>query len=256
MAVKTLVTTKERLSSDALVVNVMSVGDNDKLLTLLTRKFGIIRAFSSGSKKITNKKFSASSLLSYADFSLVKTGDTYKIYDAQTISSFFDVGSDIKLLSIAQYFCELAINNVPTEAPTEEYLRLFLNSLHYLVKEKQSPELIKAITELRLASISGYMPFLVACDICGLYEDDLMYFDLRSGKVLCHKCSKADSGAIAIDKTILSAMRHIIFSNFENIYKFSIPDNHIIKLSDITEKYIETQTERKYKTLEFYKHIK
>ena len=179
---------KEKLSSDGLVVKEMSVGENDKLLTLLTREHGIIRAFSSGSKKISSKKFSASSLLSYANFSFVKTGDTYKIFEASPIDSFFDVGSDITLLSIAQYFCELAFTISPIESYAEDYLRLFLNSLHYLTRTNKNPLLVKAVTELRLAALSGYMPSLVACDSCAVYEDDIMYFDVRSGKLYCCEC--------------------------------------------------------------------
>ncbi len=253
---KILVVNKERLESDALVIKEMSVGENDKVLTLLTRKYGVIRAFSSGSKKITSKKFSASSLLSYADFSLIKTGDTYKIYDTQIINSFFDVGSDITLLSIAQYFCELAAETVPVETSAEDYLRLFLNSLHFLVKEKQNPELIKAITELRLAVISGYMPILLTCDNCAVFEDDIMYFNYHSGKLYCKNCVDSEVNCVRIDRTLLSAMRHIVFSKFENIYKFTLPDNKIRELSYITEKFIETQTEHTYKTLAFYNQIK
>lgn len=254
--VKKLVISKERLETDALVVNEMNVGESDKLLTLLSRKYGIIRAFSSGSKKINSKKFSASSLLSYANFSLVKTGDTYKIYEAEIINSFFDVGSDITLLSIAQYFCELASKTVPTETYAEDYLRLFLNSLYFLIKEKLNPELIKAITELRLSTVMGYMPMLVACDNCAKYEDDVMYFNLNSGKIFCNNCIENKNECVAVDRTILSAMRHIVFSPFQNIYKFSIPDEKISILSNITEKYIELQTEHSFKTLDFYKQIK
>lgn len=246
---------KEKLSSDGLVVKEMSVGENDKILTLLTRDFGIIRAFSSGSKKIGNKKFSASSLLSYGNFSFVKVGDTYKIYEASSIDSFFDVGSDIILLSIAQYFCELAFIISPIESYAEEYLRLFLNSLHYLTRTNKEPLLIKAITELRAAVLSGYMPSLVACDECAVYEDDIMYFDIRSGKLYCDKCKNNNSNVIPIDRTVLSSMRHIVFSKFEKIYSFDIPKEKIDNLSLLTEKYISVQTEHDYKTLKFLKQI-
>jgi len=238
------------------VIKESSVGESDKVLTLLSRNLGLIRAFSSGSKNITNKKFSASSLLTYADFSFVKTGDTYKIYEAEQKESFFDVGNDIVTLTIAQYFCELATTVSPVETPAEDYLRLFLNSLHFLIKEKKNPELIKAITELRLAVIAGYMPSLIACDGCAVYEDDIMYFNLQNGKLYCRKCLPSDNFTVSLDSTILSSMRHIVFSKFENVYKFSIPDKKINTLSQITEKFIELQTEHRYKTLDFYRQIK
>lgn len=234
----------------------MNVGENDKLLTILTRDFGIIKAFSSGSKKITNKKFSASGLLCYANYSFVKVGDTYKIYEAQPIKSFFDVGSDVYLLAIAQYFCELACFIVPVETNGDEYLRLFLNSLHFLVNEKRDAELIKAITELRLMAISGYMPDLVACSCCSLYESDIMYFDAFDGKLYCEDCKGSMPSLLPIDRTVLSAMRHIVFSQFKNIYNFEIPVEKSSYLSKITEEYICTQTEHKYKTLEFLSQIR
>lgn len=234
----------------------MNVGENDKLLTLLSRDFGIIKAFSSGSKKISNKKFSASSLLSYANYSLVKVGDTYKIYEAQPIKSFFDVGSDIYILSLAQYFCELAQVVSPIESPANDYLRLFLNSLNYLVNGKINPELIKAITELRVACICGYMPAVVACNNCAVYEDDIMYFNVRNGKLFCNKCKNSDMDLLVIDRTVLSAMRHIVFSEFNNVYRFEIPDKSAQYLSELTGKYISIQTEHHYKTLEFLKQIR
>lgn len=234
----------------------MNVGENDKLLTILTRDFGIIKAFSSGSKKITNKKFSASGLLCYANYSFVKVGDTYKIYEAQPITSFFDVGSDVYLLGIAQYFCELACYTVPTETDSDEYLRLFLNSLHFLVNEKRDPEMIKAITELRLTVILGYMPDLVACSGCSLFEADLMYFDTLDGKIYCDNCKSASRSLLPIDRTVLSTMRHIVYSQFKNIYNFDIPKEKSDYLSKITEKYICAQTERNYKTLDFLSQIR
>lgn len=246
---------KEKLSSDGLVVKEMSVGENDKLLTLLTRDFGVIRAFSSGSKKIGNKKFSASSLLSYANFSFVKVGDTYKIFEASPIDSFFDVGSDIVLLSIAQYFCELAFIVSPIESYAEDYLRLFLNSLHYLTRTDKNPMLIKAVTELRVAVLSGYMPSLVACDNCAVYEEDIIYFDIQSGKLYCCECKPSGVNCIPIDRTVLSAMRHIVFSKFEKIYSFDMPTDKIDYLTKLTENYITVQTEHTFKTLNFLKQI-
>ena len=251
-----MVTKKERMTTDALVVREMNVGENDKLLTLLTRNFGIIKAFSSGAKKISNKKFSASSLLSYASFTFVKVGDTYKIYEAQPIKSFFDVGSDIYLLSIAQYFCELAQVVSPVEAPAHDYLRLFLNSLHYLVNVKKNPALVKAITELRAAAVSGYMPVLVACDGCAVFEEDVMYFNLNNGKLFCEKCKGDAPNLIPINRTVLSAMRHIVYSEFNNIYRFEIPDESARYLSELTGKYISFQTEHRFKTLEFLEQIR
>ena len=162
----------------------MSVGENDRLVTLFTRDYGRIRAFAAGAQSINSKKGTATSLLTYSSFTILKKKDTYKIYEATPIRLFFGAGSEIDVLALAQYFCELCDVIATSGTPDGEFLRLILNSLHFLTKEKRYPPLIKAITDFRAAALAGFMPNLVACDGCGKFEDDIMYFDVRDGKLL------------------------------------------------------------------------
>mgnify|MGYP002559766223 CR=1 FL=1 len=48
-----------QVSSDGLIIMEKAISENDKLVTILTRKFGIIRAFAKGVKSIKNKNFSS-----------------------------------------------------------------------------------------------------------------------------------------------------------------------------------------------------
>ena len=139
--------------------------------------------------------------------------------------------------------------------PNTELLRLILNSLHFLTKEKRFPPLIKAITELRVAVISGYSPNLIACDGCGKFEDDVMYFEIDGGELKCKDCDKQGQYA-TIDRTILSAMRHIAYCEFSKLYSFEIPCDKAKILADITGKYITVQTDHRFSTLDFYESIK
>ena len=238
------------------MIKEMSVGENDRLVTLFTRDYGIIRAFSAGAKSIKSKKGTATSLLTYGSFTILKKKETYKIYEATPVRLFFGVGSEIDVLSLAQYFCELCGVLVASGIPDGEFLRLILNSLHFLTKEKRYPPLIKAITELRAAALAGYMPNLVACGGCGKFEDDIMYFDVRDGKLLCAECKSQTGGLIPLDRTILSAMRHIVYSEFSRLYSFTVPEESADKLSEITGKYITVQTDHRFAALDFYNTVK
>lgn len=238
------------------MIKEMSVGENDRLVTLFTRDYGIIRAFAAGAKSIKSKKGTATSLLTYGSFTILKKKETYKIYEATPVRLFFGVGSEIDVLSLAQYFCELCGVLVASGIPDGEFLRLILNSLHFLTKEKRYTPLIKAITELRAAALAGYMPNLVACDGCGKFEDDIMYFDVRDGKLLCAECKSQTGGLIPLDRTILSAMRHIVYSEFSRLYSFTVPEESADKLSEITGKYITVQTDHRFAALDFYNTVK
>ena len=223
------------------------------MITVITRDYGVITAFVRGVKSFKSKRGAATSLLSFSNFNLEHKGDTYTVTEASVIKMFFGAGSDIVTLTIAQYFCELCNIMRPSEDESEEFLRLILNSLHFLTESKRSPELIKAITELRIAVLSGYAPNLVACDGCGMFEDNVMYFNLQDGTLYCNKCYKEN--CISITLTVLQAMRHIVYSKFESLYSFNIPETSIKELSLLTEKYVTYQTEHKFTTLEFLRGI-
>ena len=154
---------------------------------------------------------------------------------------------------MAQYFCELCNILRPVESESEEFLRLILNSLHFLTENKRPPELIKAITELRVAVIAGYAPNLVACDGCGCFENPIMYFKLDDGTLYCDNCRKEN--CVSITLTVLQAMRHIVYSKFESLYSFEIPEMAAKELSKLCENYITYQTEHKFTTLEFLRGI-
>ena len=223
------------------------------MITIITRDLGVITAFVRGVKSIKSKRGAATSLLSFSNFSLEQKGDTYTITEASINKVFFGAGSDIVTLTVAQYFCELCNIFRPYENESEEFLRLILNSLHFLTENKRSPELIKAITELRVAVIAGYAPNIVACNGCGKFEDTVMNFKLDDGTLYCNDC-KSDN-CISLSLTVLQAMRHIVYSKFEQLYSFEIPEDAAKQLSLLTERYVTYQTEHKFTTLEFLRGI-
>lgn len=244
-----------KTATDALVIKEMRMGEADRLITLLTKDSGIIKAYASGAKNIKSKRGSATGLLSYSNFSLSKKGDTYRVTEATPIKLFFGTNSDIETLAISQYFCELCLVFEPNDENAEEFLRLILNSLYFLTEKKKNAFLIKAITELRIAAISGYCPSLVACGGCGTFEDDIMYFNIVDGALFCSKCNE-DTSNIPLNKTLMNAMRHIVYSQFKDLYSFLVPDEDAKILSDITEKYIVFQTDHKFTTLKFLNDVR
>ena len=241
------------ITTDGLVIKETNIKDNDRLITIITRDVGVINAYVRGVKSFKSKRGAATSLLSFSNFNLEHKGDTYTVVEASVNKMFFGAGSDIVTLTIAQYFCELCNILRPHENEYEEYLRLILNSLHFLTENKRSPELIKAITELRIAVIAGYAPNVVACDGCGEFEDAVMYFKLDDGTLYCDNCRKEN--CISITLTVLQAIRHIVYSKFEQLYSFEIPEISAKELSNLTERYVTFQTEHKFTTLEFLRGI-
>ena len=62
-----------------LILKEQNIGEKDKLVTVLTRQNGIVRAFVRGAKSLNNRKNSATGMFCYSKLSLYKTKDSYII---------------------------------------------------------------------------------------------------------------------------------------------------------------------------------
>ena len=101
--------------------------------------------------------------------------------------------------------------------------------------------------------VPGYAPNLVACDGCGQFENAVMDFKLDDGTIYCEDCRKEN--CVSVTLTVLQAMRHIVYSKFDQLYSFEIPETAAKELSKLTERYVTYQTEHKFTTLEFLRGI-
>lgn len=244
------------IKTDGIVIKEQTIGESDRLITILTRNEGVIKAFARKAKNLKDSKNSATGLLCYSDFSIFKGKDKYIVDSAKSKNVFFGLRRDIVSLSLAQYFCELSAFLVPEETDSEDYLRLVLNSLHFLSKEGKYPNTIKAITELRMMAISGYMPDLVVCKECGAYESASMHFFPSGPFLLCNNCfEKSDTPSVEVPMSVLTAMRHICYSDFSKLYSFNLSEEGGDLLAYTVENYTVYTLGKVLNTLDFYKSI-
>ncbi len=243
-----------RLNTDGLVIREQNIGEADRRVTLLTRDYGIVHAFARGARRIKSNALTATQLLSYSRFSIFQGRDSYIIDEAEPIEVFFSLRGNMENLSLALYFAQLMEELAPELDDAAPHLRLILNTLHLLAAGKRPPLQLKAIFELRLLSIAGYMPSLVACETCGAFESDPMYFDTVHGRLYCENCRpKTPHDTLPIG--VVTAMRHIVFSDFDKVFGFTLPDDSLGILSNISERYLLAQTQRGFQTLDFYHQI-
>ncbi|TQI68754.1 DNA repair protein RecO [Clostridium sp. KNHs216] len=246
-----------QIETKGLIIRENSVGESDRLVTVLTSGEGVVRAFAQQAKKLKNSKLSATQLFSYSRLTIFKGRDKYIIDDAQPIEVFFDLRRDIERLSLAQYFCELAGALAPQEAEAGDFLRLMLNSFHFLCRGLRPNAQIKAIVEMKMLSLAGYMPNLICCSGCSCYEAEEMFFLPRKGLIYCGDCF-VDSAepAVRLSRGALTGLRHIIYADFEKLFSFSLSQQGLKELSAASEQYVLSTLERSFNTLEFYRQMK
>lgn len=241
------------IKTDGIVIREQTTGERDRLVTLLTRSNGVVRAFVNGGRSPKSKNVASTGLLCYSDLVIEKRKNgVYIITEATPKEVFFALRDDLVSLSLAQYFAELAGELAPREEESDEYLRVLLNAVYFVAQKKREPELIKAATELRLLSIAGYMPSVVACCNCGKFESETMRFSPQSGRLYCDECLPGEK-TVELPLGVVMAMRHICFAETQKLFSFTLSRSSLELLCSVSERYLKNVTARSYKTLDFYK---
>lgn len=245
-----------QIYTDGLIIREQAIGESDRLVTVLTRDEGLLRAFVRRAKNLKNRGSSATQLLCYSRLTIYRGREKYIIGDARPIKVFFELRRDIERLSLAQYFCELAGKFAPEGTPSEEFLRLLLNALHFLCEGERPPLLLKAAVEMRLLALAGYMPDLVACAGCACYEADPMYFLPQKGILVCGDCMDSkEEHAVALKRGVLQALRHTIYAEFDKLFSFTLSAEGTAALANASEAYLLSCLGHTLPTLDFYKKI-
>lgn len=246
-----------RFKTKGLILRQQNIGERDKLVWVLTASHGIIRAFARGAKNIKSAKSAGTGLLVYSDLSVFEGRDSYNIDEAAALEQFIGLRSDVENLSLAQYFAELCLNLCPTGQEAKEHLRLMLNALYLLANHKRPPLQIKVCFEMRLIALTGYMPDLVMCADCGVYESDRMVFVPHTGRLYCADCAeKSGVQGVSLPRAAVTALRHTVYADFEKLFSFELREELLEPLSFASERYIAYMTQKDYPTLQFYKQLK
>lgn len=260
---------------DGLIVREAAVGDNDKMLTIITAQNGRIGVMAKGARSSKSKTLAATQLYTYGNYEIYEKGDYKWLRSASVEESFFEMRNTIEGLSLASYLADLACEFTGEGEDSSEILRLTLNSFYAISKKRAPLEIIKGVYELRSASREGFQPDLSGCRHFKDGEEQL-YLDVMNGCVICSRClqTKAEkqisfmaksvyadeneekSLLLPITRSVLAAMNYAIYAPLSRMFSFRLDGKDESGMfSRAAEEYLLNHLERGFTSLEFYKSM-
>ena len=255
---------------NGLVLFDREIGENDKLLTILTEKYGKLFVIAKGVKSLKNRNMCCSHIFSYASFDVRRKGNYYYLVDSDLIENFFSVRNDILKLSLASYFCDV-INHIAQESVCEdELLRLALNSIYAISTDKYDLEHVRCAFQIRVVSEIGMSPDIYGCSICGNNANLSGYLDLIDGVVVCDSCKNKNDCNVEdnpfserglakpialVNSNVIDAISFIVNADIKKFLSFCLNGSDVKLLYDLSEKFLFNQLERGFYTLDFYKTL-
>ncbi len=195
-----------------LVLRTRSLGEADRLVTLLTFEEGKFEAVARGARKTKSKLASGIDLFTFGNFNFHR-GKTWPIITGQDpIERFNRFREDPELYSYGLYLNDLTDKLISGCENNDAICGLLLASWRELTGGTNRNLLCRAY-ELKLADLAGYHPHLQSCACCG--SPASTSFSPVQGGLLCSECSSADT--IKVSEGTLALARHLLKSKVDKL---------------------------------------
>lgn len=241
------------IKTEGVVLRETKYKDHDKLLTVLTKELGKITVRVHETRGLRGSRSASCQLLAYSEFTLLERQGRYSACEVNLIELFLGLRDDLERFSLASYFAQVCEVVVQEDDPNENVLSLLLNCLFALSKLQKPQNMVKAVFELRLMSISGFLPDLRGCLTCGKADADR--FNITHGALQCSTCAAGESIRLPLSTGTLAAMRYLTVCDAKRLFSFRLSEEGLQELAHITESYLSVQLERGFSTLDFYKSL-
>lgn len=244
------------ITTGGLILRETTYKESSKILTVLTNHEGKITVNARGARRRGSKSAAATQLFTYSEMTLYSGRGGWTLTEARSIEQFERLRDDIEKISLVSYFAQLLDLVSDEDIPNPEILRLGLNSFFAVSESLGDDELIKAAFELRLMCEAGYAPQTDCCAVCGKERPNDPYFDL-GGALRCRTCtSDGIHPSVRLTDDALDAMRYITSCDLKRLFSFKLSEDGKKCLCSAAERYVKTQLDHDFYTLDYYKKVK
>ncbi|HYE11140.1 MAG TPA: DNA repair protein RecO [Patescibacteria group bacterium] len=242
--------------TQGIVLKYTNLGEADKILTILTRNKGKIKAVAKGCRKPKSSLLASSELFAFSEFVLYKGANLYQISQADTRETFYNLRNDLLKLSYAVFFVEMADAVSEEELSSERLFLLLAKTLYYLAEGEIPIGIINEAYQLKLMDISGYRPSLQRCVHCGKNEVKEYKFDIEMGGVICSECEKFGKNVIRISPGTLETIRILLNTEISRLNTLKIDNTIFNEIDKLVKRFVEAHLDKRFKSLDFLNEIK
>jgi DNA repair protein RecO (recombination protein O) len=142
------------------------MGESDRLVTILTKEYGLLRAIAPGARKHKSRLGGRSGLFVVNELLLTKGKSLDKMVQAETQRSFPGLSTELARLTASQYLAELVLCEAMGEHPQEALFGLLITHLERL--EIAAPDAVLvclAQATFHLLTLAGIAPEVYHCCI-------------------------------------------------------------------------------------------
>lgn len=187
---------------EAIVLRTHKLGEADRIITLLTRRHGLVRAVAKGVRRTTSRFGSRLEPFTHVDLQLAEGRSLDTITQAETLTPFSaGLGEDYERYTAGTVMLETAAVLVTEERePSPQQFLLLVGGLRAMSGGERAPGQVLDSYLLRSLAVAGYAPSFDHCARCGSLPGPAgphRWFNPSMGGLLCTTCRVPGSASPA-----------------------------------------------------------
>jgi DNA repair protein RecO (recombination protein O) len=174
---------------EAIVLRTQKLGEADRIITLLTRTHGRVRAVAKGVRRTSSRFGARLEPFTHVDVQLAEARTLDVITQAETLHTYTGrLAADYGAYTAGTAMLETAERLVveDKEPSLQQYL-LLVGALRAMCETGRAPAQVLDSFLLRSLAVAGYAPSFEACARCGV-EGPHLAFHPSAGGMLCTTC--------------------------------------------------------------------
>ena len=174
---------------EAIVLRTQKLGEADRIITLLTRSSGRVRAVAKGVRRTTSRFGSRLEPFTHVDLQLAEGRSLDIVTQAETLDPFAGrMGASYECYTAGTVMLETAERLViEDKEPALQQFLLLVGALRAMCDTGRPPHQVLDSFLLRSLAVAGYAPTFEACARCGLMGPHRS-FSPAAGGMLCSTC--------------------------------------------------------------------
>lgn len=227
----------------AIVIRQVRTVNGRRVIRLFTEQFGKVSAGVSVNERSRNRTALALNPFTLGNFELFKSRDYFNLNKAQTIHSFYDLGTDVDKYFYASYGLEL-LDKVVEEGQKEPGIfQATVDFLTVLESRKSRFGTILLAYKVKLLQYLGVFPELDSCVSCGSRKPPAA-LSVRDGGILCEDCAAAgaredpDSLIFQADFAMINVLRYMLDHPVTQLQKLALDPDLERRINEIIDRFI------------------
>ncbi|HVA74743.1 MAG TPA: DNA repair protein RecO [Acidimicrobiales bacterium] len=191
---------------EGVVLRTHKLGEADRVVVLLTRGRGKIRAVAKGVRKTKSRFGARLEPPGHVNLLMYEGRDLHTINQAETVDHYRSLREDLERLTDAMAILESVDQVAQDGEPNPALFRMLTGALRALGEAPARPALLVGAFYWKLLALDGVAPLLDRCAVCDAGPEELVAFDFVEGGALCRQHRRGP----AVDPAALGLVRRIL----------------------------------------------